>query len=372
MKVVRFASGLGNVMLQYALYLQVRNRYPNEKVYIDTIFYKYTGYPFELLYVFKNIKLDDFYDYYLKLDGTFPKKIQDLRFWEDYNMGYAEFTHKYPTIAAGLNLKELPEIYKERYADMKIVSNLPLSISNARDLIDNGERITFKRRVRLFLENKLLKNHSVMMKYVLALHSPVGRRRLVKQLLSLQKPDLCCMDELSRIESEGDVYFNLYGSYCDCDGLRDKLVRMFEFPELDKKNDERKRIIESNNTVAIHARVGHFEYGMGDILKRNYYKKAVKYIRKKSGEELQFCIFSDDIDWCKKNKRELGLKDEDSILWIDGNVGKDSYKDMQLMTYCKYHIIPNSTFSWWGGFLSQRDNKIMITPYGTMPGTISF
>ena len=32
------------------------------------------------------------------------------------------------------------------------------------------------------------------------------------------------------------------------------------------------------------------------------------------------------------------------------------------MTHCKYFIIPNSTFGWWAAWLSDYDNKIVITP----------
>ena len=56
-------------------------------------------------------------------------------------------------------------------------------------------------------------------------------------------------------------------------------------------------------------------------------------------------IFSDDIDWCKKN---LNLKDK---VFVEG---ENQVIDMFLMSNCGSHIIANSSFSWWAAYLSKR------------------
>ena len=68
-----------------------------------------------------------------------------------------------------------------------------------------------------------------------------------------------------------------------------------------------------------------------------------------------FFIFSDDIKWCKYN-----LNLNCNSVFVD-NI-KSSVEELMLIKHCKHNIIANSTFSWWGAWLNENKNKIIIAP----------
>ena len=91
-------------------------------------------------------------------------------------------------------------------------------------------------------------------------------------------------------------------------------------------------------------------------LSLEYYEKALKEFDKNS----TVLIFSDDPEWC--NQQELFS--DDRFLIAEGN---SNYVDLCLMTLCSGHIIANSSFSWWGAWLS-NGNKV-VAPDGWFKGS---
>jgi hypothetical protein len=80
----------------------------------------------------------------------------------------------------------------------------------------------------------------------------------------------------------------------------------------------------------------------------SYYKIALSMI----GKDLSVIVFSDDPSWCKEQE----FFADDKFLISENN----PYVDLCLMTLCDYHIIANSSFSWWGSWLS--NSKMTIAP----------
>lgn len=145
--------------------------------------------------------------------------------------------------------------------------------------------------------------------------------------------------------------------------IREVVSKTFSFPEpinLDTEYfDVLNKIRQSYNSVFLHVRRGDYinipsedYYQFGGVATDDYYHKAVEYIKKKIDNPV-FFIFSNDIDWCKNN-----LKLDHSTL-VSCNQGKDSWRDMQLMSECRHHIMANSTFSWWGAWLSKHKGIIV-------------
>lgn len=156
-------------------------------------------------------------------------------------------------------------------------------------------------------------------------------------------------------------YYN--GYWCNeryFSDIKDEIRKVFSFKRhLNEYNQNVKNIIENSNSVSIHVRRGNYllfdEYK--NICERPYYANAIKYI-KNHVENPHFFVFSNDMQWCKDNLGDL----LDNYTFVDNNDPQNNYVDMQLMACCKHSIIAHSTFSWWGAWLNQNLNKIVIAP----------
>lgn len=135
----------------------------------------------------------------------------------------------------------------------------------------------------------------------------------------------------------------------------------FKMSSLNEKSKKVLDIITSCNSVSIHVRRGDYlknkvYKGCADL---EYYKKAVCYILS-NVEQPFFFVFSDDIEWCKKNMDYIiGTP---NIFYVDWNKGKDSYQDMLLISKCQHNIIANSSFSWWAAYLNPNRGSIVCCP----------
>jgi hypothetical protein len=80
-----------------------------------------------------------------------------------------------------------------------------------------------------------------------------------------------------------------------------------------------------------------------------YYQKSLEHFSK----DIPVLIFSDDIAWCKSQDI---FSDDRFLFSEDNNTGVD----LCLQSLCTYHIIANSSFSWWGAWLA--NSKQIIAP----------
>lgn len=143
-------------------------------------------------------------------------------------------------------------------------------------------------------------------------------------------------------------YFGYWTSYKYFEDIMQDIRRDFTFiPVLDVANQKLSNMIQSCNSVSLHIRRGDYLLEKNTMYRgictEGYYENAIKYVQANVDNPF-FFVFSNDIEWCRKNVRV------DNVVFVDINHGVDSYKDMQLMSICKHNIIANSTFSLWGDF----------------------
>lgn len=72
-----------------------------------------------------------------------------------------------------------------------------------------------------------------------------------------------------------------------------------------------------------------------------------------------FFIFADDIEYVKKY-----FKTDYDVTYVgmDKNNPDRIYLDLELIKNCKHDIVINSTYSWWGAWLNENPDKIVIAP----------
>lgn len=132
----------------------------------------------------------------------------------------------------------------------------------------------------------------------------------------------------------------------------------FKKLNLNMKNAKVFDLITKTNSVSIHVRRGDYLAPnnleiFGGICTLEYYKKAIKEIEKRLSNP-KFFIFSNDIEWCEENFKDL------QPTYVSWNTGNDSIYDMYLMSCCKANIIANSSFSYWGARLGSKN--IVVYP----------
>jgi hypothetical protein len=132
---------------------------------------------------------------------------------------------------------------------------------------------------------------------------------------------------------------------------------------LNKKTSENfnqiSSLIEKTNSVSVHIRRGDYLTNklskVFSLCSVDYYNKAIKKLLEHTNDP-HFFIFSDDIKWTKKN-----INLNFPIHYVS-EIKLEDYEELILMSKCKHNIIANSTFSWWGAWLNNNPDKIIITP----------
>tara|TARA_B100000524_G_scaffold264122_1_gene144265 strand:- start:15315 stop:16211 length:897 start_codon:yes stop_codon:yes gene_type:complete len=128
-------------------------------------------------------------------------------------------------------------------------------------------------------------------------------------------------------------------------------------PPTDELNLSVAESIRSKLSIAIHVRF-FFDPDSGENINMNYYNSAIRSMEKKF-KNAHYFLFSDKPD---EAKRKINLPNHRFTL-IGHNFGdENSYADLWLMSLCDHFIIANSTYSWWGAWLSESNVKYVIAP----------
>jgi hypothetical protein len=200
-------------------------------------------------------------------------------------------------------------------------------------------------------------------KYIIYIVPSLKKNNFGEWILSILK-FYCDDDYLSKrflTLSNGTTFYGTFPNEKFFNQYRNEILTEFSFKDpLDSVCLQVSNEILKNNSVSIHIRRGDYLNSKNSSLyfqcSIDWYNSAIKYIKERVDAPV-FYFFSDDMDWVKEN-----FKSTENSHFADFNKGTTAYNDMHLMSLCKHNIIANSTFSWWGAWLNQYPDKIVIAP----------
>lgn len=121
-----------------------------------------------------------------------------------------------------------------------------------------------------------------------------------------------------------------------------------------------RNMIQDGESVAIHIRRGdylnHPEIG---VLDSAYYRRALDVIRSRVSQP-RFYLFSDTP--AEAMSLLKGPMSNDEVKLVQLEPGVSPAIDLTLISNCRHFINANSTFSWWGAWLSPHAQKTVIVP----------
>lgn len=150
--------------------------------------------------------------------------------------------------------------------------------------------------------------------------------------------------------------------------IRGELLEAFSFSEgedfprdyIDILDD-----IRNTNSCSLHLRRGdylEFEGRYGGICTPEYYDNAISFMLK-SKPDIQFFVFSDDAEFGRNYAVQLNEKYNRQIAaFVPSECTTTGFYDLYLMSECRNHIMANSSFSWWGAWLGENDDKMVLSP----------
>lgn len=147
---------------------------------------------------------------------------------------------------------------------------------------------------------------------------------------------------------QNEEYFKSFANEIRAD-LKRKTLPSAENLELARKMKE-------VTAVCIHIRSYREINGTINVSKA-YFEKAIEYINNNVTNPV-FFIFSDDHDWVSKNMEIKGTSIPVLVNKNRGDLG--AMDDLWLMNQCEHHILSSSSFSWWGAWLADRKDGIVI------------
>ena len=123
-------------------------------------------------------------------------------------------------------------------------------------------------------------------------------------------------------------------------------------------------MLNEQNTIGVSIRCAEdYVKNNWPICSKEYYRRGLEHILElKKNEANHIYVFADSID---KVRDEQWFEDYDNVIYIENLSVCESF---ELLRHCSNYVCSNSSFSWWGAFLSYSKDPIKVNPNKVFSG----
>lgn len=120
--------------------------------------------------------------------------------------------------------------------------------------------------------------------------------------------------------------------------------------------------IDSRPALSVHVRRGDYVTSASarethGTCSPDYYRRAAAFVANRV-EGCHAFVFSDEPDWARDHLDLGGLP----VTIVADGTPRAAAADLALMVRCRHHVVANSSFSWWGAWLSGDPGRIVVAP----------
>ena len=157
-----------------------------------------------------------------------------------------------------------------------------------------------------------------------------------------------------------------YQSFKYFEDKYDEILNLIGIPKLREQTRLKYISYFDKPTISVHFRLDDF-FQLQDyhpIPRIEHYIKSLKYIIEQTNctnyRILYFCQECDN-EYVKERIREIVDKIP-TLEFVKVTDEAEDWEQMLIMSHCEHHVIPNSSFSWWGSYINTKPNKIVCYP----------
>lgn len=165
-----------------------------------------------------------------------------------------------------------------------------------------------------------------------------------------------------KLSKNRNIYLDgFWQSYKYFEDHQDKIAKDFTLKiPLEQAQPEIIKQLTNVNSISLSVRRTDYLWPKNlkalGICSLDYYQQAIKLIKERVSDP-SFFVITDDPDWVKAN-----IDFGSAPVSYEANEKLTDYQTIIFMAGCQHNIIANSSFSWWGAWLNQNPNKIVIAP----------